>query len=98
MKTFLKIIVRFFEPLIKMIIYLVSGISFLTAFSATFMLFLVVGFYYLMVNWFKYVVFGTKFNWDRCEHIITYPFFPLNEIVFKNCDRMLKQLEYFTKS
>ena len=97
MKTFLKIIARLFEPLIKMILYLLSGISFLTALSATLILFLVVGFCYLLVNWFKYVVFGTKFNWDRCDYIVAYPF-SLNATVFKYFDRKIRQLEAFTKS
>lgn len=97
MKTFLKIIVRLFEPLIKMIIYLLSGISFLTALSATFILFLVVGFYYLLVNWFKYVVFGTKFNWDRWEEIVIYPI-SLSVTVIDYLERKLKQLKSFTKS
>lgn len=97
MKTFLKIIARLFEPLITMIAYLLSGISFLTALSATFTLFLVVGFYYLLVNWFKYVVFGTKFNWDRWEEIVTYPI-SLNVTVIEYLERKLKQLKSFAKS
>lgn len=97
MKTFLKIIARLFEPLVTMIAYLLSGISFLTALSATFILFLVVGFYYLLVNWFKYVVFGTKFNWDRWEEIVIYPI-SLSVTVIDYLERKLKQLKSFTKS
>lgn len=97
MKTFLKVIVRLFEPLIKMIIYLLSGISFLTALSLCLILFLVVGFYYLLVNWFKYVVFGTKFNWDRWEDIVVYPF-SLNVTVIEYLEGKLKRLKSFTKS
>jgi hypothetical protein len=54
-------------------------------------LFLVVGFYYLLVNWFKYVVFGTKFNWDRWEDIVVYPF-SLSVTVIEYLERKLKQL------
>lgn len=97
MKTFMKAIARLFEPLIKMIIYLLSGISFLTALSSCMILFLVVGFYYLLVNWFKYVVFGTKFNWDRWEDIVVYPF-SLNVTVIEYLEGKLKQLKSFTKS
>lgn len=97
MKTFLKIITRLFEPLIKMFIYLLSGISFLTALSLCLILFLVVGFYYLLVNWFKYVVFGTKFNWDRWEEIVIYPI-SLSVTVIDYLERKLKQLASFTKS